>query len=91
MDTSGGAYFFLDHKDRVVLADSRQHILRIAHERTADGSWDGGVTSVCRVRCRGTRRGSVRVTDGRQSPAGLAADTGTRTVPLSYRTVGGAW
>ncbi|WP_455353208.1 hypothetical protein [Streptomyces sp. SYSU K217416] len=38
-DTSGGAYFFLDNEDRVVLADSRQHILRIAHERTADGGW----------------------------------------------------
>lgn len=38
-DTSGGAYFYLDNQDRVVLADSRQHIQRIAHERTADGSW----------------------------------------------------
>ncbi|WP_434599504.1 hypothetical protein [Streptomyces sp. A5-4] len=38
-DTSGGAYFYLDDQDRVVLADSRQHILRIAHERAADGSW----------------------------------------------------
>ncbi|MBT2489715.1 hypothetical protein J7E96_14565 [Streptomyces sp. ISL-96] len=38
-DTSGGAYFYLDNQDRVVLADSRQHVLRIAHERTADGSW----------------------------------------------------
>ncbi|MFC0844842.1 hypothetical protein ACFH04_14145 [Streptomyces noboritoensis] len=38
-DTSGGAYFYLDNEDRVVLADSRHHILRIAHERTADGSW----------------------------------------------------
>ncbi|GGX13414.1 hypothetical protein [Streptomyces chryseus] len=38
-DTSGGAYFYLDNEDRVVLADSRQHVLRIAHERTADGSW----------------------------------------------------
>ncbi|MFJ9680737.1 hypothetical protein ACIRP2_22190 [Streptomyces sp. NPDC101194] len=38
-DTSGGAYFYLDEQDRVVLADSRQHILRIAHERATDGSW----------------------------------------------------
>ncbi|MFD5100102.1 hypothetical protein [Streptomyces albidochromogenes] len=38
-DTSGGAYFYLDNEDRVVLADSRQHVLRIAHERTADGGW----------------------------------------------------
>ncbi|WP_327327558.1 hypothetical protein OG735_37280 [Streptomyces sp. NBC_01210] len=38
-DTSGGAYFYLDDQDRVVLADSRQHILRIAHEQAGDGSW----------------------------------------------------
>ncbi|MFE3328776.1 hypothetical protein [Streptomyces sp. NPDC059176] len=38
-DTSGGAYFYLDDQDRVVLADSRQHVLRIAHARAADGSW----------------------------------------------------
>ncbi|MFD7861989.1 hypothetical protein [Streptomyces sp. NPDC059783] len=38
-DTSGGAYFYLDDRDRVVLADSRQHIQRIAHEQAADGSW----------------------------------------------------
>ncbi|MFF3171279.1 hypothetical protein ACFVQ0_01580 [Streptomyces sp. NPDC057900] len=38
-DTSGGAYFYLDDQDRVVLADSRQHIRRIAHEQAPDGSW----------------------------------------------------
>ncbi|OKK23308.1 hypothetical protein AMK09_08525 [Streptomyces sp. CB02488] len=38
-DTSGGAYFYLDNQDRVVLADSRQHIQRIAHEQAPDGSW----------------------------------------------------
>ncbi|MFJ9853523.1 hypothetical protein [Streptomyces sp. NPDC101150] len=38
-DTSGGAYFYLDNKDRVVLADSRQHVLRLSHSRAADGSW----------------------------------------------------
>jgi hypothetical protein len=38
-DTSGGAYFYLDNLDRVVLADSRHHILRIAHRLAADGSW----------------------------------------------------
>jgi len=32
-DTSGGAYFFLDYEDRVVLADSRQHVQRIGHRR----------------------------------------------------------
>lgn len=38
-DTSGGAYFYLDDRDRVVLADSRQHVLRIAHGQNPDGSW----------------------------------------------------
>ncbi|MEU7649710.1 hypothetical protein [Streptomyces huasconensis] len=38
-DTSGGAYSYLDDKDRLVLADSRQHVIRLAHERTADGGW----------------------------------------------------
>ncbi|WP_407286705.1 hypothetical protein [Streptomyces sp. BP-8] len=38
-DTSGGAYFYLDNKDRVVLADSRQHVLRLSHGRSADGRW----------------------------------------------------
>ncbi|MEU7581136.1 hypothetical protein AB0B50_26440 [Streptomyces sp. NPDC041068] len=38
-DTSGGAYSYLDNKDRLVLADSRQHIVRLAHEQAADGSW----------------------------------------------------
>lgn len=38
-DTSGGAYSYLDDQDRLVLADSRQHIVRLAHERTADGGW----------------------------------------------------
>lgn len=38
-DTSGGAYFYLDDRDRVVLADSRQHVLRIAHRQAADGRW----------------------------------------------------
>lgn len=37
-DTSGGAYFYLDDQDRVVLADSRQHVLRLSHDRSADGS-----------------------------------------------------
>jgi hypothetical protein len=39
-DTSGGAYFFLDNKDRVVLADSKQHVRRIAHRRTQDGGYE---------------------------------------------------
>ncbi|MFJ9037276.1 hypothetical protein ACIRF8_11890 [Streptomyces sp. NPDC102406] len=43
-DTSGGAYSYLDDQDRLVLADSRQHIVRLAHERTADGGWRFVVT-----------------------------------------------
>ncbi|MFF0273373.1 hypothetical protein [Streptomyces sp. NPDC004330] len=39
-DTSGGAYFYLDDRDRVVLADSRQHIQRIAHRQKPDGAWE---------------------------------------------------
>ncbi|WP_282797720.1 hypothetical protein [Streptomyces sp. CC224B] len=38
-DTSGGAYSYLDDQDRLVLADSRQHIVRLAHERAPDGAW----------------------------------------------------
>jgi hypothetical protein len=43
-DTSGGAYFYLDDADRAVLADSRQHVLRIAHQRDAAGRWRFEVT-----------------------------------------------
>ncbi|MGW8379471.1 hypothetical protein ACWG0Q_27200 [Actinacidiphila sp. SB3-2] len=39
-DTSGGAYAYLDHRDRLVLADSRQHILRLSHRQKADGTWE---------------------------------------------------
>ncbi|MET9696711.1 hypothetical protein ABZY31_07275 [Streptomyces sp. NPDC006529] len=38
-DTSGGAYFYLDDQDRAVLADSRRHILRLAHTQRPDGTW----------------------------------------------------
>ncbi|WP_330295155.1 hypothetical protein [Streptomyces sp. NBC_00503] len=38
-DTSGGAYFYLDNEDRAVLADSRQHILRLSHAQGPDGTW----------------------------------------------------
>ncbi|MFJ5548796.1 hypothetical protein [Streptomyces sp. NPDC093225] len=38
-DTSGGAYFYLDDQDRAVLADSRQHVLRLAHSQDPDGTW----------------------------------------------------
>jgi hypothetical protein len=37
-DTSG-AYFYLDDQDRVVIADSRQRIQRIAHREVAPGQW----------------------------------------------------
>lgn len=37
-DSSGGAYLYLDDKDRIVLADSRQTIQRIAAVREG-GSW----------------------------------------------------
>ncbi len=39
-DSSGGAYYYLDHKDRVVLADSKQRLLRLAHRKLDDGSWE---------------------------------------------------
>lgn len=46
-DTSGGAYLFLDNRDRVVLADSQQVIQRIATRQVngrwqfvVDGRWD---------------------------------------------------
>ncbi|MDT0492362.1 hypothetical protein RM717_17780 [Streptomyces griseus] len=42
-DTSGGAYFYLDDQDRVVLADSRQHVLRIGHRQNPDGRWEFAV------------------------------------------------
>ncbi len=48
-DTSGGAYFFLDAAGRVVLADARQHLVRIAVEDGPGGpgfrvvdDWDLG-------------------------------------------------
>lgn len=39
-DTSGGAYFYLDDKDRAVLADSRQRIVRIGHRERTPGRWE---------------------------------------------------
>ncbi|MEU2157320.1 hypothetical protein ABZ532_20270 [Streptomyces sp. NPDC019396] len=43
-DTSGGAYSYLDNEDRLVLADSRQHLVRLAHRQKPDGSWAFTVT-----------------------------------------------
>ncbi|MGI9281087.1 MAG: hypothetical protein ACR2PX_15890 [Endozoicomonas sp.] len=38
-DTSGGAYYYLDDKDRVVLADSTQTIIRVGHTQDEQGNW----------------------------------------------------
>jgi hypothetical protein len=40
LDTSGGAYYYLDHVDHVILADANQHIQRIGHRQRPDGSWE---------------------------------------------------
>ena len=42
-DTSGGAYFYLDDRDRAVLADSAFHVRRFAHVKK-DGKWSFQVT-----------------------------------------------
>jgi hypothetical protein len=39
-DTSGGAYFYFDNEDHVVLADSRQRVRRIGHRQTRAGKWE---------------------------------------------------
>ncbi len=36
---SSGAYFYLDDRDRVVVADAAQHVQRVAHVRAANGTW----------------------------------------------------
>lgn len=36
---SSGAYFYLDNRDRVVLADAAQQIQRVAHYQSQDGTW----------------------------------------------------
>ncbi len=43
-DTSGGAYFYLDAQDRVVLADAAGHIRRITAAKDAQGAWRLTVT-----------------------------------------------
>ncbi|MFC5754789.1 hypothetical protein [Actinomadura rugatobispora] len=43
-DTSGGAYYYLDPRDRAVLADSAFHLRRFAHEKGPDGTWRFTVT-----------------------------------------------
>ncbi|MGI9287599.1 MAG: hypothetical protein ACR2P1_19600 [Pseudomonadales bacterium] len=39
MEDSSGAYFYLDNKDRVVMAASDQTVRRIAHRQDEDGNW----------------------------------------------------
>ena len=36
---SSGAYFYIDNRDRVVVADAAQQIQRIEHRRSANGAW----------------------------------------------------
>src|SRR5436190_1827549 len=36
---SSGAYFYLDNRDRAVVADAAQHIQRIKHVQAQDGTW----------------------------------------------------
>jgi hypothetical protein len=40
MDDSSGAYFYLDDKDRVVMADSSQTVRRIGHRQNNSGEWE---------------------------------------------------
>ena len=40
MEDSSGAYFYLDHEDRVVVADNVQRIHRIAHQQSSTGQWE---------------------------------------------------
>ncbi|MEU9734281.1 hypothetical protein [Streptomyces sp. NPDC048002] len=36
----GGVYAYLDHRDRLVVVDGDNQLLRIAHRRKADGAWE---------------------------------------------------
>ncbi len=40
MEDSSGAYFYLDHQDRVVMADSSQTVRRIGHRQQNNGDWE---------------------------------------------------
>ena len=40
MEDTSGAYFYLDHKNRIVLADNEQVIHRIGHRQLAAGHWE---------------------------------------------------
>ncbi|MDE0759147.1 MAG: hypothetical protein OSB45_13390 [Pseudomonadales bacterium] len=40
MEDTSGAYFYLDHEDRVVMADNKQIIHRIAYRQTGRDSWE---------------------------------------------------
>ncbi len=39
-DTSGGAYFYLDHEGYVIFADSQQQVQKLGHRQNDDGSWE---------------------------------------------------
>lgn len=43
-DSSGGAYFYLDNEDRVVVADSKQVLRRIKPVQHGDNNWEFEVT-----------------------------------------------
>ncbi|MFC4906417.1 hypothetical protein [Actinomadura gamaensis] len=43
-DTSGGAYYYLDAQDRIVIADAAHHVRRFAHGKDAKGKWRFTVT-----------------------------------------------
>lgn len=44
-DTTGGAYFYLDHEERVVFADPQQQLWRVGHRKDAQGQWEFYVDS----------------------------------------------
>ncbi|WP_320778982.1 hypothetical protein [Streptomyces sp. CRN 30] len=41
----GGVYAYIDHKDRLVVADGSRSLLRVGHHRQTDGSWKLSVDS----------------------------------------------
>ena len=76
LNTTGGAYFYLDNRGRVVVAASNRHILVVGHRRTPDGPRSSRSPTT-------TRRRAFRPTSGcpRPSPTPRAAcgSSGART------------
>lgn len=68
-DTSGGAYFYLDDQDRAVPADSRRHVLRLAHSQNPDGSWKFTVDADWDLTGTSRTTASAGPTCGRAAPA----------------------